>query len=83
MLKLYPWGVIPVLMSLMAGVLIFSLGGLFEWALLKWCGALFWVGALGMVFIHENYRALLFVPLIIFGYIVPALVLRSKYKKHS
>ncbi|MCR4410773.1 MAG: hypothetical protein QHH43_10580 [Candidatus Saccharicenans sp.] len=83
MLKLYPWGMIPVMMSLMAGVLIFSLGGLFEWALLKWCGALFWIGALVMVFIHENYRALLFVPLIIFGYIVPALVLRARYKKQS
>ncbi|MCX8159734.1 MAG: hypothetical protein N3G18_02230 [Candidatus Saccharicenans sp.] len=82
-LKLYSWGIISVMMSLIAGVLIFSLGGLFEWTLLKWCGILFWLGALAMVFIHENYRALLFVPLIIFGYIVPALVLRAKYQKQS
>ncbi len=83
LLKLYSWGTISVLMSLIAGVLIFSLGGLFEWALLKWCGTLFWVGALGMVFIHENYRALLFIPLVIVGYLVPALVLYSKYKRQD
>lgn len=83
LLKLYSWGIISVLMSLVAGVLIFSLGGLFEWALLKWCGSLFWLGALAMVFIHENYRALLFIPLIIVGYLVPALVLLCRYKKQS
>lgn len=83
LLKLYSWGIIAVLMSLIAGVLIFSLGGLFEWALLKWCGTLFWLGALAMVFVHENYRALLFIPLILVGYLVPALVLRFRYQKQS
>jgi len=83
LMKLYSWGIIPVLISLIAGILIFSLGGLFEWNLLKWCGTLFWLGALGMGFLHENYRALLFIPLIIVGYVTPALVLRSRYKKQS
>jgi hypothetical protein len=83
LLKLYSWGLIPVLISLIAGILIFSLGGLLDWNLLKWCGFLFWLGALGMVFVHENYRALLFIPLIIIGYIMPALVLRSRYQKQS
>lgn len=80
-LNLYSWGLIAILISLIAGILVFSLGGIYEWNLLKWCGAIWWLGALGMVFVHENYRALLFVPLILIGYIMPALVLRSMYRK--
>jgi hypothetical protein len=83
LLKLYSWGLIAILISLVAGILAFSLGGIYEWNLLKWCGVIWWAGAIGMVFIHENYRALFFIPLILIGYIMPALVLRSMYKKQS
>lgn len=80
-LGLYSWGLIAVLISLVAGILVFTLGGIYEWNLLKWCGVIWWLGAVGMVFIHENYRAVLFVPLVLIGYIMPALVLRSMYRK--
>ena len=80
-LNLYSYGLIAVLISVIAGILVFTMGGIYEWNLLKWCGVIWWLGALGMVFIHENYRALLFVPLMIIGYIMPALVLRSMYRK--
>ena len=83
LLKLYSWGLIAVFISLVAGILAFTLGGIYEWNLLKWCGVLWWLGAIGMVFIHENYRALLFVPLLLIGYIMPALILRSMYYKQS
>jgi len=78
-LGLYSWGLIAVLISLIAGILVFVMGGIYEWNLLKWCGLIWWFGALGMVFIHENYRGLLFIPLMLVGYIMPALVLRSMY----
>jgi hypothetical protein len=81
LLGLYTWGLIPVLISMIAGILVFTLGGIYDWNLLKWCGVIWWLGAIGMVFIHENYRALFFVPLIIIGYIMPALILRSMYRK--
>jgi hypothetical protein len=81
LLNLYSWGLIPVLISAVAGILVFTLGGIFEWNLLKWCGVIWWLGAVGMTFIHENYRALLVIPLLLIGYIMPALVLRSMYKK--
>lgn len=81
LLGLYSYGVIPVLISTIAGIFAFVTGGIFEWNLLKWCGAIWWLGALGMLFIHWHYRALLFVPLIIIGYLVPAIVLRSMYRK--
>jgi len=83
LLKLYSWGLIPILIALVAGILVFTLGGIVEWNLLKWCGVIWWLGALGMVFIHENYRGLLVVPLLLIGYIMPALVLRSMYQKQS
>lgn len=83
MLKLYPWDVIPVLVALVAGIFVFSLGGVYEWSLLRWCGAIWWLGALVMAFIHAHYRSLLFLPLILIGYIMPALVLRSMYRKQS
>ncbi len=81
LLKLYTWGLIPVFISMVAGILVFSLGGIFEWNLLKWCGVIWWLGAVGMIFFHENYRALLIIPLLLVGYIMPALVLRSMYQK--
>lgn len=80
-LGLYSYGLIPILISLIAGILVFVMGGIYEWNLLKWCGVIWWLGAFGMVFIRENYRALLFVPLIIVAYIMPALVFRSMYRK--
>ena len=81
LLNLYSWGLIPVLISTVAGILVFTLGGIFEWNLLKWCGVTWWLGAVGMIFLHENYRALLVIPLLLIGYIMPALVLRSMYQK--
>lgn len=81
LLKLYSWSLIPVLISMVAGILVFTLGGIFEWNLLKWCGVIWWLGAVGMIFVHENYRALLAIPLLLIGYIMPALVLRSMYQK--
>jgi hypothetical protein len=83
LLKLYTWGLIAVLISLIAGIFVFVMGGIYDWNLLKWCGAIWWAGALGLVFVHENYRALFFIPLILIGYIMPALVLRSLYRKQS
>lgn len=81
LLDLYAWGLIPILISLIAGIYAFSLGGIFEWNYLKVCGTLWWLGAVGMVFVKEDYRALLFIPLILIGYITPALLLRSMYQK--
>ena len=83
LLKLYSWELIAVFISLIAGILVFTLGGIYEWNLLKWCGVIWWLGAIGMVFVHENYRALLFLPLLLIGYILPAVVLRSMYYKQS
>ena len=81
LLELYPYGVIPVLISLIAGILTFGIGGIIEWNLLKWCGVTWWLGAVGMLFIHWHWRGLMFVSLLIIGYLVPGFVFRSEFKK--
>ncbi len=73
---LYPFGTVPPLVAAVIGVLIYAIGGLYEWSMLKACGTLWWFGSLGMVFVSENLRALMLAPLIIAGLLLPVLVLR-------
>ncbi len=82
-LKLYTFREIPVIISMIVGILLFVIGGIYEWKLLKWSALLWWLGSVGMIFIHWHYRTLVCVPLIILGYLVPGFILRSKYKKES
>jgi hypothetical protein len=81
--KLYSWGAIAPLISVIWATLVFTLGGIFEWNLLKWAGLISWLVAFGMIFIREEYRALAFVPLILIGYIIPGFILRSEYKREQ
>lgn len=83
MLKLYTYAEIPVIISVIVGILLFVIGGIYEWNLLKWSGLLWWLGSVGMIFIPLNYRTLACVPLIILGYLVPGFILRSQYKKEN
>ncbi len=82
-LKVYSYSVIGILVAFISGILIFVLGGIYEWNLLKWCGLLWWLGAVGMIFVPNDYRGLCIIPLIIFGYLVPGFILRSKYKREQ
>jgi hypothetical protein len=79
MAGVYSWEAIPVLISTMAGIMVFIMGAVFEWKLLLVSGILWWVGALIMIPIPGEYRSLLFIPFILIGYIWPALSLRKKY----
>jgi len=81
-LGLYSYREIPVLVSVVGGILFFVTGGIYEWNLLKWCGMIWWLGAFGMVFVPGDYRSLIFIPLIIIGYLIPGLILRSEYRKN-
>ena len=83
LLKIYSYGAIPIMVSVIAGVITFTLGGIYEWNFLKLCGFIWWLGALGMVFIHWHYRSLMVVPLIIICYLVPGFILHARYKKNA
>jgi len=86
---IFPWlgayshEAIPVLMAAVNGILFFVMGGMFEWALIKWAGFLWWAGAVGMTFAKGNDRTLIFTVLFIGGYLIPAFILRSKFKKEQ
>ena len=79
--NLYDYGLIPVLISVIAGLYAFTLGGIIEWNLLKFCGLVWWLGAVGMIFINPDYRAVLFIPLLFLGYLIPGFIFRSEMKK--
>jgi len=79
--RVYSWGVIGLLISAVWGTYLFTVGGIFDWGLLKWCGAISWAVALGMVFIDEKYRGLAFIPLILIGCIIPGFIMRSQYRR--
>lgn len=77
----YSYNVIPIVMSVIAGIGVYATGGITEWNLLKWCGLIWWLGALAMGFIQMPYRPLLLIPMLILGYLVPGLILNKKYRQ--
>lgn len=80
--KVYPHEAIPVLIAAVSGVLFFVMGGIYEWPLLKWAGALWWIGAVGMSFTkNDSGRILVFTILFIAAYLVPSFILRAKYRQ--
>jgi hypothetical protein len=81
MLDVYPVGAISIMVSVVAGVAVFVLGGIYEEPFIKWCGVAWWLGALGMVFIHWHYRSLVVAFLVVIGYLAPGYFLHSRYKK--
>lgn len=80
-LKLYSYEVIPVIIALVLGIMLFGMGGIYEWNLLKWGGVIWWLGSVAMIFVPWQYRALICIPLIIFGHLVPGFILRSQFQK--
>jgi len=78
---IYSYEAISPLISVVSGVLFFVTGGLFEWPFLRWAGAAWWAGAIGMSFLPGNDRTLVFAVLFVAFYLIPSFVLRSKFKK--
>jgi len=80
---IYSYEAITPLVSAVTGLLFFVMGGLFEWKLLKWAGLIWWAGAIAMSFFPGNDRTLVFAGLFIAVYLVPAFILRSKFKREQ
>jgi hypothetical protein len=79
----YSYEAISILVAAVTGILFFVMGGLFEWALLKWFGLAWWAGAVGLTLVKGNDRTLLYIVIFIAGYFVPAFILRAKYRKEQ
>ena len=80
LLKVYPWNLIPALVPLIMGIIIFSAGVIFELRYVKWCSLAWWAGALIMALTKSQLRFLIMIAIIIFGWILPGLILNKQYK---
>lgn len=79
-LKVYSYNVIPIIISLISGVFLFGLGGLLRARLMLWAGVAWWLGAVVLTFVPDNWRGLGIVPLLMVGYLVPGLAFRAKFR---
>jgi hypothetical protein len=83
MLKIYSYEVIPMIYSVVAGILFFTMGGVFESPSLTWLGLLWWVGGTCTVFIKGDARQLAFAALFLIGYDIPAVALWLKHRREA
>ena len=67
-------------MAVIAGIGLFTTGGILDWKMLRIGGILWWVAAIIMMFTHWYFYALIFAIAIIPGYLVPGYALNRKYK---
>jgi len=79
----YSYEAILVLISAVTGILFFVMGGIFEWPFLTGAGVVWWAGAVGMSFVAPNDRTLVYLGLFIVAYLIPSIILRSKFRKEQ
>jgi len=80
LLKVYPWNLIPALVPLIMGIIVFSAGVIFELRYVKWCSLVWWAGALIMALTKSQFRFLIMIAIIIFGWVLPGFILNKQYK---
>ncbi len=78
--KVYSYNVIPIMISLLTGLFVFTIGGILEWNYLKWNGVFWFITAIIMVKTPWQFRTSFLIPLILFSYIIPALKLKNNYR---
>ncbi len=83
LLRVYPWDLVPVLISLIMGIMVYSAGAVFEIRSIQWCGAFWWVGAISMALLegHQWIRISIMNLSVFAGFVLPGLILNRKYRK--
>ncbi len=79
-LKVVPLESLNIIMAVIAGIGLFTTGGILEWNMLRIGGLIWWVAAIIMMFTHWYFHTLIFAIAIIPGYLVPGYALNRKYK---
>ena len=79
-LKVVPLESLSIIMATIAGIGLFTTGGILEWNVLRIGGILWWVAAIIMMFTHWYFHTLIFAIAIIPGYLIPGYALNKKYK---
>lgn len=83
LLKVYPWNVIPVLVSVLMGIMIFVTGVILEARFFLWSSSAWWAGALLMALVSGTPRIFIMITILLFGWIMPGLILNKQYKNRS
>ena len=79
----YSYGLIPIIVALVSGIMMFGLGGIYQWPVLAAAGVLWWAGAMIMACVPGDWRGVVLIPLMILGYIVPGFVFRARFRRNG
>jgi len=79
----YSFSLVPVLAALFFGVMLFSIGAIYEMPFLFVSSIAVWVGACIMAYIKGPMRGGIMIVIIILGFILPGIILNKKYKQRS
>lgn len=85
LIKVYPWNLVPVLTSLIMGIIVFSTGVIFEVRLIKLSSTAWWIGSF-MMAIYEGQQwpsISIMTASIVIGFILPGYILNKNYKNRS
>lgn len=81
--KVYSFSLVPTLISLIGGIMVFSSGVIYELRYIRWCSVVWWGGACLMAYIESKYNFLIMIGMIIFGFILPGVIFNRQYKNRS
>jgi len=79
-LKVIPLESLNIIMAVVAGIGLFTTGGILDWNMLRIGGIIWWVAAIIMMLTHWHFHTLIFAIAIIPGYLAPGYALNRKYK---
>lgn len=81
--KVYSFRLVPTLISLIMGIMVFSAGVIYELRYIRWCSVVWWGGACLMAYIESKYQFLIMIAMIILGFILPGVIFNRHYKNGS
>ncbi|NHZ85882.1 MAG: hypothetical protein GWP19_08380, partial [Planctomycetia bacterium] len=79
-LKVIPIESLNIIIAVIAGIGLFTTGGILEWNMLRVSGVLWWAAAMVMMVTNWHLHTLIFAIAIIPGYLIPGYSLNKKYK---
>lgn len=83
LLKVYPWNLVPVLTSVIIGIIIYVTGVILESRFFLWSSTLWWAGAFIMAFVRGTPRVFIMMAIMFFGWVLPGFILNKQYKNRS
>lgn len=78
---IYPYEEVPVLVAIVIATGIFFTGGIFNWPLLKFSGVCWWVGSIVIMLLPVESYMIVFVVLLVIGYLIPGFIMRNQHLK--